>query len=991
MNKLPALCVLLFLLCPGAVRAQFSLPGGGDSSTLEIPVADDPAEALKRELTAHEELLEQRLARMQDRTRFFLERLDIRRRDLDSMGDGYAERRAALGAAPQRQAAIASLLEEVRGVSLHIARIEEEWVNHLDELAESQSQAARLRTRIDQSMAAASAARTSDRVEDEIDTIDLVRRQLSSRIEETVAEGQSLNTESDAHRDLLEQARKALRERDREMLERLTIPGVRLAPIEGPDGEVPPEPEESEEPEESDEPELSAAEREVIQLEDALLGLRVQRLERACELDRVKLARLESVAAHLRLELPVLDLERSMWLARRADLAQRAADGLLGRRPGLINAPVLHKAATHTQRLLLDPAQALDDMVVRIRPGASRAPTGRGTLLAIALVGFLSMGLVLRNRDRLTRIEPRSRGEATVLHAAQAVLPLLPVALVSFPLYALDAVPEALHPLYRFSAWAPAVVAAAVATGLSVFPAGGTKTLSASIARYARFLIRFGAAVTCIIGLINTVLPLLGYSDDVRRLLRGVSMGWILLVWLLLMVRKQEILSVIGADGEDPKEGIIKTGIRRLYRVFALGPLAVYVLYAAGYSNLAGFLVQGGLVTLAVFMLAPWVHASLRTAASNALGYPDGGGLFALTPDGARAAYRAVAPLLLLGVGLVSLLLIAAGWNSGQRIGSLPSLLTRPLFQVGGSHVSVSSLFLLALTIAAMMIVGRQVNRLLNEHVYPIYDLDRGMRTTMDTLSGYVVLMLGVVVSLDVVGLGIGFLTVFAGVIGIGVGFGSQTLAANFISGLILLFTRPVEVDDVIEVSGVTGRVVRIAPFSTVVRTLDSLDVVIPNSDLLGGTVTNWSGDADHVRMAVGVGVAYGSDVRLVERLLLEAMQAEPRVMRRPKPAVRFDGFGDSSLDFTMLPWLNDPDQRFVVASALRYSVDAAFREHDVEIPFPQRDLHLRSGDATLAVALQRGLEVRNEDGEVLAEADPKVQEAARSKQGAPGSKPTDG
>ena len=281
---------------------------------------------------------------------------------------------------------------------------------------------------------------------------------------------------------------------------------------------------------------------------------------------------------------------------------------------------------------------------------------------------------------------------------------------------------------------------------------------------------------------------------------------------------------------------------------------------------------------------------------------------------------------------------------------------------------------------AATMLVGRQFNRLLNKVVYPIYDLDKGMRATMDTLSGYLVLVLGVIVCLDVVGLGMGFLTVFAGVIGIGVGFGSQTLAANFIAGLILLFTRPLTVDDVIEVKGVTGRVVRIAPFATVVRTLDNLDVVIPNADLLGGTVVNWTGDEDWVRIGVAVGVAYGSDVPLVEKLLLEAMEKDPRVLRRPRPTVRFDGFGDSSLDFTMLPWIDDPEERFDVASSLRHRVDQLFREADIEIPFPQQDIHVRAGDGSLQNALDRGLEVRDAEGEVLHEADPSKQKDARKK-----------
>ena len=356
----------------------------------------------------------------------------------------------------------------------------------------------------------------------------------------------------------------------------------------------------------------------------------------------------------------------------------------------------------------------------------------------------------------------------------------------------------------------------------------------------------------------------------------------------------------------------------------------------------------------------------------------DGGGWLALEPDGAKAAYQTVAPLILFGVGGVSLVLIAAGWRSGEKLGTLGSLITRPFVEVGGSHVSVGSVLLFAVTLVVTLLVSRQVTRLLHAAIYPLYDVDKGMRATLDTLARYLVLVTGVVVGLDVVGVGIGFLTVFAGIIGIGIGFGSQTLANNFISGLILLFARPVAVDDVIEVNGLNGRVVRISAYATVVRTLDNLNVVIPNSDLVSGQVVNWSVDDPRVRLSIVVGVAYGSDVPLVKRLLLEAADADPRVLRRPKPLVRFDDFGNSALTFTLLPWTAEPDLRFQIASAIRMRVDGLFREHGVEIPFPQQDVHIRAGDGTLAIAMERGLEVQDAEGTKLVEADPKKQKAQK-------------
>ncbi len=980
MHPLRLLAALLAFgwLLPAGAPAQVRLPMLGDTS-LELPVVNEPAEAVKIELREREEQIEERLGRMQERTSFVLERLDLRSRDLREQEERFSERRNALlrvRGARQRQEALAAILNEIRAIRQTITRIEEVWVSHLDDLADSQSEASRYRLKVDRIVGLLEESHSPESVAEQLEAVEEQLIELRRRVDEMEQERTGLLKQTDAHRALLEEARRVLRERDLEMLDRSAAPAVLVPEILG----DLPDPGESEEPEEPETPEevMTDAERELLSLGDTLATLQVSRMERERELDRVLLARLEAQIDHQQLEVPVLEFARDAWGEKRADLAQRAADGLLGRRPPLLSGPVISQATDHTAGLLLSPQGTLEEVVARIRPSkAQRRQARPGTLIAVFVVGVLGMGLVLRNRGRIGRIQPRSKGEALGLHALYAALPLLPIALVSVPLYALDLVPEALQPLYRFSGWAPAVVAALVATGVSLFPEGGTENMSASVARYARFLVRFGAAVTCVFGLINTVLPLFGYSEQTRTLLRGVSLGWVLLVWLLLMVRKQEILSLVGATGNDPKEGMIKAGIRRLYGAAALGPLAVYLLYASGYANLAGFLVQGGLVTLAVLMLAPWLHETLMGALAKAIGYPDGGGMLALEKEAARAGYRALAPLVMLFIGLSSVLLILAGWNSGQRLGDLGSVITRPLFEIGGSNVSIGSLLLLGLTIAITLVISRQFNRLLNTVVYPIYALDKGMRSTMDTLAGYVVLVVGLVVCLDVVGLGVGFLTVFAGVVGIGVGFGSQTLAANFIAGLILLFTRPLTVDDVIEVSGVTGRVVRIAPFSTVVRTLDNLDVVIPNSDLLGGTVVNWTGDENQVRIKVGVGVAYGSDVALVERLLIEAMQKEPRVLRRPRPAVRFDGFGDSSLDFTMLPWIDDPEQRYVVSSALRHLVDAAFREHGVEIPFPQTDIHLRAGDATLQVALERGYEVRGEDG-VIAEADAGKQKAAR-------------
>ncbi|HCP44892.1 MAG TPA: hypothetical protein DIU15_02525 [Deltaproteobacteria bacterium] len=447
-------------------------------------------------------------------------------------------------------------------------------------------------------------------------------------------------------------------------------------------------------------------------------------------------------------------------------------------------------------------------------------------------------------------------------------------------------------------------------------------------------------------------------------------MLWLLVGWLGIALRRKELLVFLGAEGDRKDVGLILAGIRRFYRVLVVAPVVLYVLYAAGYNNLAIFLVRGGAFSCLVLLLAPWAHLRLRELVERLLGYPHGGGILALSPSGARTAYRALAPLILLGIGGASFTLLASGWGYGHLVGSLSSAISYPLLDVGGSSISAGSILLFGLTIAVTYLLSRWVLSMLQQHLYPLYDLDRGMRTTLDTLIRYAIVLTGVVVGLDVVGVGVGFLTVFAGVIGIGIGFGSQTLAHNFISGLILLVTRPAAVDDVIEVEGIIGRVVRISSYATVVRTLDNLLVIVPNSRILDGRLVNWTVGDKRVRLSVQVGVAYGSDIAAVKKILLEVADQHPRVLRYPAPIVRFDDFGDSSLSFSLLPWTDDPDNRFVVASDLRFKVEAAFREADIEIAFPQQDVHLRTADGVIKVALEQGFEVQDEGGETLVHAD---------------------
>jgi potassium efflux system protein len=186
--------------------------------------------------------------------------------------------------------------------------------------------------------------------------------------------------------------------------------------------------------------------------------------------------------------------------------------------------------------------------------------------------------------------------------------------------------------------------------------------------------------------------------------------------------------------------------------------------------------------------------------------------------------------------------------------------------------------------------------------------------------------------------------------LGIGIGFGLQSIVNNLVSGLILLFERPVRVGDYVELSGKWAEIRKIGLRATTVQTFDQADVIIPNADLISTQVVNWTLSNRCVRLIIPVGVAYGSDVSLVMETLLASARENSKIAEAPEPQVLFLNFGESALDFELRVWVLDADNRLVVSSELHQEIDRRFREAKIEISFPQRDLHLRSVDESVVL-----------------------------------------
>ena len=263
-----------------------------------------------------------------------------------------------------------------------------------------------------------------------------------------------------------------------------------------------------------------------------------------------------------------------------------------------------------------------------------------------------------------------------------------------------------------------------------------------------------------------------------------------------------------------------------------------------------------------------------------------------------------------------------------------------------GSHrISLGLLLAAAALLYGSFVASSALQTLLLEEVFPKRHVEPGVGLSISRLIQYSLILVGFLLALAALGFTLTNLTILGGAIGIGIGFGLQAIVNNFASGIILLFERPIRVGDMIQLVDLPCTVKKIGLRSTVVQTRDDAEIVIPNSDLITNQVTNWTLSERRMRLRIPVGVAYGSDVPLVMRILKEIAKSNLSVLSDPAPAVLFRDFGDSSLNFELRIWIREFLDRNRIQSELNQTIDRRFRSEGIEIPFPQRDLHVRSVD----------------------------------------------
>jgi small-conductance mechanosensitive channel len=263
--------------------------------------------------------------------------------------------------------------------------------------------------------------------------------------------------------------------------------------------------------------------------------------------------------------------------------------------------------------------------------------------------------------------------------------------------------------------------------------------------------------------------------------------------------------------------------------------------------------------------------------------------------------------------------------------------------------VSALSLLLLVLVILIAAVVSRYARRFLKNTVLP-KQMDAGLEYTLLRVLHYAIITVGIIYGLKVgFAIDLTSVAVILGFLSVGIGFGLQYIASDMVSGLILLFERPVRVGDRIKIDDVEGRVAKISVRSTLIITNENMAVIVPNSQLVQKKFINWSYNKEPVRIDIPVGVAYGSDLEKVSAALVDAARAVQEVLPQPEPRPHFRGFGDSSLDFEIRVWISEPHKHPQIRSKVNFQIYRFFSERGIEIPYPQRDMRLRAGSVRVS------------------------------------------
>lgn len=469
--------------------------------------------------------------------------------------------------------------------------------------------------------------------------------------------------------------------------------------------------------------------------------------------------------------------------------------------------------------------------------------------------------------------------------------------------------------------------------GTRVFPADRARTLPLNLTAGQRATGRLYAATLGFLAATNYFLRETALINNWSDAALAVLMFPFTLICAFLLWRLAALLRAhVRVDQEDEgSETYRSRTTRALSVILVIIAVVAPAVAAAGYFELSQFLLYP---TLASLQLAGLLLILQRLVVE----------VYVLITGNRESAADSLIPILIgFGITLLSLPMFAIFW--GARPADISELWSQMAdgYEVGGILISPTNF----VTFAAVFVLGYGATRLLQgtfrTTILPKTRIDGGGQNAIVSGLGYVGILLAGLVAVTAAGIDMSNLAIVAGALSVGIGFGLQNIVSNFVAGIILLIERPISEGDWIEVGGIHGTVRQISVRSTVITTFDRSDVIVPNSDFVSGQVTNYTRGNTLGRLIVRVGVAYGSDVDLVEKILREVAEGHPLVILNPPPAILFRAFGSSSLDFEVRVILRDVNYVLSVEHELNYEINRRFNEAGIEIPFTQTDLWIRN------------------------------------------------
>ena len=464
-----------------------------------------------------------------------------------------------------------------------------------------------------------------------------------------------------------------------------------------------------------------------------------------------------------------------------------------------------------------------------------------------------------------------------------------------------------------------------------------TRDLFKGTAQYGRTIYRWArlASLYAIFGIAAYwTAEVFEIREDVLALLRFAISVSVIVVLLIMHLNKKAFMSLLP---ELPIQSYMwfRKLIGRYYFPLLLVSFLAALLWCFGYRSFGRLVLIKIWFTGAAFIVIMLLFNSLKRYLDNWYRRLD------RTDEDARMFVGALRSILKYATVVATLIIVL---NMLGLLNPLQRIMSFPIFQLSDTTVTFWLIIKAILILLTIVYVSRLAQSYFDYKVYPSFGIDPGLGYALNTVFKYSALGIGFLIALKILGINLQFLLVFAGAIGIGVGLGLQNMAANVISGFSIIFGGKIRKGDWIEVEGMMGQVTDIYLRATKVRTRDNIEYLVPNSNMISNTMVNYTLSSPLIRIELPVGVSYKADPRQVEKILVAAAEGEPLVEKTHRPVVRFVQYADNSINFELLVWIDvrkTPRRR--IRSNLYFVIFEELAKAGIEIPFPQRDLHIRS------------------------------------------------